>query len=275
MHESGTNGRPGDCVVDRDRSAWRAACCRASTTAGRTASIFLPDPSQDHWLGTDAVGRDRLARLLHGTRVSLSLAPAAAALSYCLAFVVGGCAGLCRWNRERVAKTIIDLVLSIPWLFLLLMVRAMLPLNTSPAASATITFLMLGLLGWGVPATNSAGASTAAAAVGVRAAGPCLRALRGWRLLCVHVMPNLLPVLVAQFWIAVPVFILAEANLSLLGLGVAEPLPSLGSLLRELETVLSIRSDMCSFAALFAAGADGQQPANRICETRGVLICVA
>ena len=43
---------------------------------------------------------------------------------------------------------------------------------------------------------------------------------------------------------------LAEANLSLLGLGVQEPLPSLGSLLRELETVLSIRNDVCSFAAL-------------------------
>ena len=56
-------------------------------------------------------------------------------------------------------------------------------------------------------------------------------------------MPNLRPVLVAQFWISVPVFVLAEANLSILGLGVAEPLPSLGSLLRELETMLSLRAD--------------------------------
>ena len=70
------------------------------------------------------------------------------------------------------------------------------------------------------------------------------------RLLCVHVMPNLWPVLLTQFWIAVPVFILAEANLSLLGLGVAEPLPSLGSLLREMESALSMRGDLGSFAAL-------------------------
>jgi peptide/nickel transport system permease protein len=72
----------------------------------------------------------------------------------------------------------------------------------------------------------------------------------GSRLLCVHVLPNLWPVLLAQFWISVPVFILAEANLSLLGLGVAEPLPSLGSLLRELETVLSLRSDIYCLSAL-------------------------
>ena len=64
-------------------------------------------------------------------------------------------------------------------------------------------------------------------------------------------MPNLRPVLLAQFWISVPVFILAEANLSLLGLGVAEPLPSLGSMLRELETVLSLGGGAYRFAALF------------------------
>ena len=70
------------------------------------------------------------------------------------------------------------------------------------------------------------------------------------RLLGKHVLPNLRPILLAQFWISVPVFVLAEANLSLLGLGVAEPLPSLGSLLRELETVMSFRADPCRFAAL-------------------------
>ena len=211
---------------------------------------FAAGPSYDHWLGTDAVGRDRLARLLHGTVVSLSLAAAAAGLSLLLAFGAGAAPGFVGGAGERLAKTIIDLVLSVPWLFLLLMVRAMLPLNTSPAASATITFLMLGLLGWGVPArillARSRRLRESEFVLLARASGVPL-----WRLLCIHMMPNLWTVLAAQFWIAVPVFILAEANLSLLGLGVAEPLPSLGSLLRELETVLSIRGDLCNFAALF------------------------
>jgi peptide/nickel transport system permease protein len=55
----------------------------------------------------------------------------------------------------------------------------------------------------------------------------------------VHVLPNLKPILYAQFWISIPVFILSEANLGILGLGVAEPMPSWGSLLRELEGMLS------------------------------------
>jgi len=59
-------------------------------------------------------------------------------------------------------------------------------------------------------------------------------------LLFTHLLPNLRPVLMAQFWISIPLFILTEANLSLLGLGVTEPLPSWGSLLKDLEDVSAI-----------------------------------
>jgi peptide/nickel transport system permease protein len=206
-------------------------------------------PSAQHWLGTDVLGRDRMARVLHGTRVSLLLAPAAAAMSMLLAFLLGAVPGFAGGLAQRSAKVLIDLMLSMPWLFLLLIVRSLLPLNTSPMASATVTFVTLGLLGWGVPArimlARSRGLRQAEFVLLARATG-----VSRWRLLCMHVAPNLGPVLMAQFWIAVPVFILAEANLSLLGLGVAEPMPSLGSLLREIENMLSIRGDVCNFAAL-------------------------
>ena len=205
--------------------------------------------SCQHWLGTDDLGRDRCARLLQGTRVSMLLAPAAAAVSVLLALTIGAAPGFFGGFSERAAKTAIDLFLSIPWFFLLLTVRAMLPLNTSPAVSVTITFLMLGILGWAVPArimlARARSMRQSDFIVMARSLGvsPC-------RLLGKHVLPNLQPILLAQFWISVPVFVLAEANLSLLGLGVAEPLPSLGSLLRELETVMSFRADLCRFAAL-------------------------
>jgi ABC-type dipeptide/oligopeptide/nickel transport system permease subunit len=203
---------------------------------------------RQHWLGTDDLGRDRFSRLLHGTAVSLLLAPAAAGIAVLLAFVVGAAGFAGGWS-ERAAKSIIDLFLSIPWLFLLLMVRAMLPLNTAPWASVTITFVVLGILGWAAPArillARAQGLRRADFILLARAAG-----ISPWRVLSRHVMPNLRPVLLAQFWIAVPVFVLAEANLSILGLGVAEPLPSLGSLLREMETMLSLPVEWCRFAAL-------------------------
>ncbi len=205
--------------------------------------------SSAHWLGTDDLGRDRFARLLHGTRISILLAPAAAMVSMLLAFAIGAVPGFVGGFAEWAARTAIDLVLSIPWLFLLLIVRAFLPLNTSPGVSVTITFLVLGLLGWAAPARI-----LLARARSMRQAEFILLArstgIAPYRMLCRHVMPNLRPVLLAQFWITVPIFILSEANLSILGLGVAEPLPSLGSLLRELETVLSLRADICRFAPL-------------------------
>ncbi len=205
--------------------------------------------SRQHWLGTDDLGRDRFSRLLHGTRLSLLLAPAAALLSLLLALAIGATTGFTGGLAARGAKTVIDLFLSVPWLFLLLMVRALLPLNTSPGESAAITFLVLGLLGWAAPARIlQARASRLCEEQFIllaRATGVSRR-----RLLWQHLLPNLKPVLLAQFWIAVPIFILSEANLSLLGLGVSEPLPSLGSLLREMETVLTLNADASRFAAL-------------------------
>ncbi len=206
-------------------------------------------PTRQHWLGTDDIGRDRFARILYGTRISLLLAPAAALLSTLMAAVIGGVAGYKGGFLERGAMAVTDLFLSLPWLFLLIAVRALLPLNVSPLASVLVTFLILGLLGW----TTSARVLCASAASlrnsdfvrQARASG-----IVPARLFWIHVLPNLKPVLFAQFWISIPVFILSEANLGILGLGVAEPLPSWGGLLKELEGLVSVGAEPWKFAPL-------------------------
>lgn len=206
-------------------------------------------PSRVHWLGTDEIGRDRFARVLYGTRISLLLAPAAALLSTLMAALVGGLAGYLGGVWARAAMAMTDLFLSLPWLFLLITVRALLPLNVSPLVSVLVTFLMLGLLGWTSAARvlcSTAGSLRESDFVRqARASG-----VRGARLFWIHVLPNLKPVLLAQFWISIPVFILAEANLGILGLGVAEPMPSWGSLLRELEGLISVGEAPWKFVPL-------------------------
>jgi len=72
----------------------------------------------------------------------------------------------------------------------------------------------------------------------------------GMKLIRLHLLPNLRGALFAQFWISIPVFIIAEANLGALGLGVAEPLPSLGSLLRELQDAVTLRPEPWCFLPL-------------------------
>jgi ABC-type dipeptide/oligopeptide/nickel transport system permease subunit len=206
-------------------------------------------PTRQHWLGTDEIGRDRFARVLYGTRISLLLAPAAALLSTLMAALVGGFGGYMggRWARGAMAVT--DLFLSLPWLFLLITVRAMMPLNVTPLASVLVTFLMLGLLGWTSAARvlcSTAGSLRESDFVRqARASG-----IRGARLFWIHVLPNLKPVLYAQFWISIPAFILSEANLGILGLGVAEPMPSWGSLLKELEGLVSVGEEPWKFVPL-------------------------
>src|SRR5213075_1238386 len=104
------------------------------------------------------------------------------------------------------------------------------------------TFTLLGCLGWAgaarVICADARSLSQSDFILLARASGSS-----GFRLLWRHLVPNLEPVLYAQFWISVPVFILTEANLGILGLGVAEPLPSWGSLLRELEGLMSLREE--------------------------------
>jgi peptide/nickel transport system permease protein len=129
-----------------------AAYIAPSSYAEQFRDAISAPPSAHFWLGTDELGRDRFARLLYGTRVSLLLAPAAALLSTLIAALIGGAAGYLGGRWERLLTTGVDLFLSLPWLFLLLAVRALLPLNTSPVTSVMITFLLLGCLGWAAPA---------------------------------------------------------------------------------------------------------------------------
>ncbi len=219
------------------------------------ADLFAPAPYQQqfrdspnaassahHPLGTDELGRDRLSRLLYGTRISLLLAPAAALLATAIAAIAGATAGYLGGWWERVFLGATDLSLSLPWLFFLMTVRALLPLDVSPIVSIAITFLLLGALGWAGPARI-----VRASVVALRRSEFMLQARAsgsaGFRIVIVHLLPNLRPVLTTQFLVSIPLFILSEANLGLLGLGVAEPMPSWGSLLRDLERFSEVKAN--------------------------------
>jgi peptide/nickel transport system permease protein len=125
--------------------------------------------------------------------------------------------------------------------------RALLPLNAPPLASLAMTYGLLATLGWAGPArviragTRRLRESDFALQASAEGCG-ALRIL--WR----QVIPNLKPLLLAQLWTTIPVFILAEANLGLLGLSASEPFPTWGNLLRELQNPFSIRPE--AFASL-------------------------
>jgi peptide/nickel transport system permease protein len=194
---------------------------------------LLATPSTVHLLGTDLMGRDRLIRVAAALLLCLSGAALAAALSTVAAAVIGTLSALAPKSMGWATLLLCDVFLALPWMFLLMMVRCAMPLSASPLSSAAITFLVLAALGW--PACARV---VYRSALQLRKSDWMLYAtasgLRRPQILRVLV-PNLLPLLLPQFLVSLPAFMVAEANLGALGLGIGEPLPSWGGMLLELD----------------------------------------
>lgn len=195
---------------------------------------IMASHSVQHWAGTDDLGRDRAVRVSAALLIGLAGAAAASAITTLIAAAIGASAAFAPAAIASGLMLVSDLFLTLPWLFLLMMVRSGLPLTTGPAQSAAVTFIILAALGW--PACARAvyqGAKQLRASEWMaygRASGLTTR-----RIIRTHVLPHLKPLLLPQFLICIPAFLVAEANLGTLGLGIAEPLPSWGGMLLELD----------------------------------------
>ena len=189
-------------------------------------------PSATYPFGTDPYGRDVLSRVLYGARVSLSLAFAAVALALLLGTTYGATAGLLGGAVDRWLMRALDVALSLPRLLLLLAITAF-----WPHVSLVALIVLLGTTGWFDVARLVRGEVQALAErdflVAARATGvPRRRVL--WR----HVLPHLVPLLVVSASLNVASTIALEAGLSYLGLGVQDPTPSWGTILRDGSGVL-------------------------------------
>jgi peptide/nickel transport system permease protein len=192
---------------------------------------FAP-PGGSFLLGTDGFGRDIFSRLLYGGAVSLFAGLLAAALSLLLGLLIGMLAGFFGGWLDRLLMRTGELVMALPWLYLLLAVRALLPLHIGAVEAFLLVAILIGGLGWVRPARLIRGVTLSGRerdyVVAARGfgAGPLYLIRR-------HLLPLSAGVLVTQATILIPQYILAEVTLSFLGLGVTEPAPSWGNMLAE------------------------------------------
>ena len=189
--------------------------------------------SSAHLLGTDELGRDRLSRILFALRVSLLAAGSATALTLILGVLAGSAMAFSNRPVQYGFMGAGDVMMSVPWFFLLVIVRGMLPLTVSAAQSLLLTFVLLGVLGWPITARIVAGylrnRRDARDLMYARACGSSpVQAFTQ------VVLPGMFSLLVAQAFILVPAYVIAEANLGILGLGITEPMPSVGGMLHAL-----------------------------------------
>jgi peptide/nickel transport system permease protein len=190
------------------------------------AGVFL--------MGTDDLGRDQLSRFLHGARISMFIGPAAAFLSLAIGFAMGAAAGFYGNRVDQVLMAITELFLSLPWLYLLLALRALLPLDVSAGEAFAAMAALLGVIGWARPARMIRGVVMQAKQ------REFVLAARGFGatdlyLLRRHVAPQARGVVLAQAALLIPQYILAEVTMSFLGVGVSEPAASWGLILAPLQ----------------------------------------
>lgn len=196
--------------------------------------LFGADSGALHLLGTDAFGRDLLSRILFGGQISLLAGLLGAAITLCLGLLVGAVAGYYGGWRDDVLMRVVELFLALPWLYLLFALRAFLPLSVGPAEAFLLVVAVIGAVGWARPARLVRGIVLSAKE------RDFVRAARGFGashayLFTRQILPQTFGVLLTQGAILVPQFVLAEMTLSLLRLGIPEPMPSWGNLLSSLQ----------------------------------------
>ncbi len=158
----------------------------------------MVSPTTQHPAGTDELGRDRLVRVAAALLIGLAGAVAAAAITTAIAAVFGLAAAFSSSFVSSVLLFLSDVFLSLPWLFLLMMVRSLLPLTASPLETAIVTFLVLAALGW--PACSRA---VYRGAINLRDANwmihGCSCGLRRRQLIRTHLISYLPSLFVPQF----------------------------------------------------------------------------
>ncbi len=181
-------------------------------------------PDTTHYLGTDSKGRDILSRIVSGARISLAVGIASSALSLCIGIFFGLIAGYAGGKTDIILSQIFDIFLAFPSLLLAIGISAVM------TPGLTSAMLAITLVGWAGFARLVRGITLTLKEQTYVDASKAMGATPT-RILYKHILPNAIPLLLVAGSLRVGGFILLEASLSFLGLGVQPPTPTWGSMI--------------------------------------------
>ena len=186
--------------------------------------VWAPPMTAGHLLGADSLGRDLLARLLMGLRVSLAIGLVATLVSLVIGIAWGAVAGYVGGVLDEIMMRVVDVLYSLPFIFFVIL------LMVTFGSNIILIFIAIGAVEWLTMSRIVRGQTLglkhkefveAARAAGLSQGGVISR----------HIIPNLLGPVVVYVTLTIPAVILAESFLSFLGLGVQPPMASLGTLI--------------------------------------------
>lgn len=192
--------------------------------------------------GSDNLGRDLFSRMVYGSRISLTIGFVASAISLVLAILLGGFAGYYGGKTDWAIMRFSEFFMLIPGLYLILFLRSLLNSKMDSGTSYMIITVILSLVGWPGSARTLRGmVHSIKREEFVLDAG--LEGIPSTVIIFVHIIPQIASLLIVSTTLAIPGFIMSETTLSYLGLGIADPAVSWGSLInRDISTLSNLKN---------------------------------
>jgi peptide/nickel transport system permease protein len=204
---------------------------------------LLVKPSADHFLGTDAIGRDVFSRLLHGARVTLTVAIMAVSITFVVGTLIGVTSAYVGGFLDNFLMRIMDILLALPTIILAMAIVAIL------GPSLTNAMIAVGVASIPNFARLTRGATLSVKSSGYVEASRSLGSSNSWIILF-QIIPNIISVLLVYTTLHIGIAILDTAALSFIGLGAQPPTPEWGTMLSEGKEYLNNAWWLATFPGL-------------------------